>query len=141
MHRMRSSIGCQGVAHTKIHMFAKIRRADSLFTSGAQLTAKSLDRSRFDMFDSVLLINQMEQRDISIAQVNVTERMRYMDEAVRSSTSCAILPLTTVNPDRGHFVSEVLLDNIITDTRQDHRMKATNSQIQQACGGCQKLLQ
>lgn len=100
----------------KIHMFAKLRRADNLFTYGAKLTAKSLDRSKFDMFGSVLLIDYMERRDIAKSQVNDTEGMRYMDDAVRSSTSCAILPLTTVNPDTSHFVGKVLLDNVITDT-------------------------
>ena len=67
---------------------------------------------------------------MSRAQYKVTQASWHVAEAGRAQP--AIRPLSQVNIDQGHFISDVLFDNIFTDMAQHDRIKNSAMQLQNA---------
>jgi hypothetical protein len=83
--------------------------------------------------------DMMERDSLSRAQVGVSEALRHMDEARRCQPG--IPALANINIDNGHFISDVLFDNIFSDLAQHDRIKKSALQLQQAIQQCRDLLE
>ncbi|KAI4739094.1 hypothetical protein E4T50_10468 [Aureobasidium sp. EXF-12298] len=99
----------------------------------------ALDMSRWDMWGGGTFTDMMERDALSRAQVGVSESLRHMDEARRCQPG--IPALSNINIDNGHFISDVLFDNIFTDMAQHDRIKNSAMQLQQALQQCRDLLE
>ena len=101
--------------------------------------ADALDMSRWDMFGGGTFTDMMERDALSRAQISITQSLRHMDEAQRNQP--CLPPLQAINIDHGHFVSDVLFDNIFTDMAQHDRIKASDQQVRSAVMQCRELLE
>ncbi|KAG9599821.1 hypothetical protein KCU77_g3563, partial [Aureobasidium melanogenum] len=99
----------------------------------------ALDMSRWDMWGGGTFTDMMERDALSRAQVGVSESLRHMDEARRCQP--AIPPLSEINIDNGHFISDVLFDNIFTDMAQHDRIKNSAMQLHKALQQCKEILE
>jgi hypothetical protein len=91
---------------------------------------EALQYSTYDMFGGGTFTDMMERDSLSRAQNNITQVSWKMSEASRAQP--AIRPLSQVNIDQGHFISDVLFDNIFTDMAQHDRIKGSAAQVEQA---------
>lgn len=71
--------------------------------------------------------DMMERDALSQAQVAISESLRHMDEARRLQPQ--IHALRDVNIDHGHFMSDIMFDNIFSDMNQHERIKASAGQL------------
>jgi hypothetical protein len=99
----------------------------------------ALDMSRWDMWGGGTFTDMMERDALSRAQVGISESLRHMDEARRCQPG--IPALSNINIDNGHFISDVLFDNIFSDMAQHDRIKNSAAQLQQALQQCRELLE
>ena len=80
---------------------------------------QALDASRFDFMGGGTFADMMERDALSQASVGISEALRHMDEARRLQP--AITLLREIHIDMGHFVSDVMFDNIFSDMAQHDR--------------------
>jgi len=73
---------------------------------------------------------KMERNALSAAQNALMQALHHVEEAIR--TQPAINRPSHVNIDRGHFVLDILFDNIFSDLQQHVRIKQSEAQTQQA---------
>jgi hypothetical protein len=99
----------------------------------------ALDMSRWDMWGGGTFTDMMERDALSRAQVGISESLRHMDEARRCQPG--IPALSSINIDNGHFISDVLFDNIFSDMAQHDRIKNSAAQLQKALKQCRELLE
>lgn len=90
----------------------------------------ALSASNVDRFGGGALFDMMERDALSRGQVKLSECLRAMDDARRSQP--AIPDLSEVNIDNGHFMSDVLFDNIFTDMAQHDRIRNSTAQMDRA---------
>lgn len=107
-----------------------LRRVEHRMKSAANSMQEALSMSRWDMMGGGTFADLMERDALSKAAVSISEALRQMDEARRYQP--AIMHLREIHVDMGHFVSDVLFDNIFTDYAQHERIHASNSQLMEA---------
>lgn len=107
-----------------------LRRVEGRMQAAANSMQGALSMSRFDMMGGGTFADMMERDSLSQAAVAISEALRHMDEARRLQP--AITHLREIHVDMGHFVSDVMFDNIFTDMAQHDRIHATNMQLMEA---------
>ena len=112
------------------HAAEALQRANQYMSQALNDMNDSLDASDFDRFGGGTLFDAMERSALGKAQNNLTQCLRQMDEARHAQP--AIGQLSDVNIDQGHFVSDVLFDNIFTDMAQHDRIEDSNAQVKRA---------
>lgn len=107
-----------------------LRRVEHRMKSAGNSMQEALSMSRWDMMGGGTFADMMERDALSKAAVSISEALRQMDEARRYQP--AITHLREIHVDMGHFVSDVLFDNIFTDYAQHERIHASNAQLMEA---------
>lgn len=107
-----------------------LRRVETRLQTAAGAMQEALSMSRYDMMGGGTFADMMERDALSQAAVAISEGLRHMDEARRLQP--AITHLREVHVDMGHFVSDVMFDNIFTDMAQHDRIHASNQQLMEA---------
>lgn len=109
-----------------------LRRVEHRMKAAGNSMQEALGMSRWDMMGGGTFADMMERDALSQAAVSISEALRQMDEARRCQP--AITHLREIHVDMGHFVSDVLFDNIFTDYAQHERIHASNAQLMEAIG-------
>jgi hypothetical protein len=107
-----------------------LRRTETRMQIASRSMNQALDASRFDIMGGGTFADMMERDALSQASVGISEALRHMDEARRLQP--AITHLREIHVDMGHFVSDVMFDNIFSDMAQHDRIKASNNQLLEA---------
>jgi hypothetical protein len=118
---------CQTALGTEKHAMDALQRANQQLSAARREMDDALSASNVDRFGGGALWDMMERDALSRGQVKLSECMRAMDDARRSQP--AIPMLSEVNIDNGHFISDVLFDNIFTDMAQHDRIRNSTAQV------------
>lgn len=86
--------------------------------------------SQFDMLGGGAFADVMEHDALARGQMQLSQVLLRYGEAMRAQP--AIPPLSEVNIDQGHFVSDILFDNLFTDAAQHARIKSAQQQMLRA---------
>ncbi|KAK4555730.1 hypothetical protein LTR86_006950 [Recurvomyces mirabilis] len=121
---------CQGKSTAEKRALDALRSAHSSLGQGLNSMQEALSMSTYDMWGGGTFVDMMERDALARAQNQVTQASWHMEEARRVQP--IIRPLSQVNIDMGHFISDVLFDNIFTDMAQHDRIKSSNAQLQRA---------
>ncbi|KAK5155255.1 hypothetical protein LTS14_006210 [Recurvomyces mirabilis] len=107
-----------------------LRSAHNSLGQGLNSMQEALSMSTYDMWGGGTFVDMMERDALARAQNQVTQASWHIEEARRVQP--IIRPLSQVNIDMGHFISDVMFDNIFTDMAQHDRIKSSNTQLQRA---------
>ena len=121
---------CQTAVGTERHAYEALTRAHTTLQAAAADMADARDMSRVDLWGGGTFTDLMERDALSKAQNGVTQALRHMDEARRAQP--AISALTNISIDQGHFISDVMFDSIFTDLAQHDRIRASQTQVDEA---------
>ena len=121
---------CQTALGSEKHAVEALQRANQQLSGARRDMNDGLSASNVDRFGGGALFDMMERDALSKAQVKLSECLRAMDDARRSQP--AIPALSEVNIDNGHFISDVLFDNIFTDMAQHERIVTSTGQVDRA---------
>jgi hypothetical protein len=121
---------CQTLLGNDKHAMEALQRANQQLAAARRDMNDALSASNVDRFGGGALFDMMERDALSRGQVKLSECLRAMDDARRSQP--AIPVLSEVNIDNGHFMSDVLFDNIFTDMAQHDRIRNSVAQMDRA---------
>lgn len=121
---------CQSQRNAETAAMEALRVVEHRLHEARKCLGDALDMSRWDVMGGGTFADMMERDALSKASVAISQASRHMDEAQRSQP--AIAPLQEIQVDQGHFVSDVMFDNIFTDLAQHDRIKSSNAQLLQA---------
>lgn len=95
-----------------------LRRVETRMQAAAGSMQEALSMSRWDVMGGGTFADIMERDALSNAAVAISEALRHMDEARRLQP--AITNFREIHVDMGHFMSDVMFDNIFSDLGNDH---------------------
>lgn len=121
---------CQTLTNTEKHALDALTAADRQMANAQGNMDSALSASTVDMWGGGTFTDMMERNSLSQAQNSITQALYHMSEASRAQPD--IRPLSQVNIDNGHMVSDVLFDNIFTDMAQHDRIKSADAQLKRA---------
>ena len=121
---------CQTLLGNDKHAMEALQRANQQLAAARRDMDDALSASNVDRFGGGALFDMMERDALSRGQVKLSECLRAMDDARRSQPALPVL--SEVNIDNGHFMSDVLFDNIFTDMAQHDRIRNSTAQMDQA---------
>lgn len=107
-----------------------LKRAGAPMMYAVRNLSDARGASQMDMLGDVALMDIMERDALAKGQMQLTNALRHYGEAMRMQP--AIPPLSNVNIDHGHLISDVLFDNIFTDMAQHDRIKSAHAQMERA---------
>ena len=129
---------CQSALGNEKHAQQALQRANQQLSATRVDMNDALGASDVDRFGGGALFDMLERDSLSQGQVKLTECLRAMDDARRSQP--AIPALSEVNIDNGHFVSDVLFDNIFTDMAQHDRITSSTAQVDRALSHLKSIM-
>ncbi|KAK4889289.1 hypothetical protein LTR27_011895 [Elasticomyces elasticus] len=121
---------CQARQNAEKQAMDGVTKADMFLSTALNDMNDALRMSTADMWGGGTMVDYLERDGLSRAQYSFTRAVAHMNEAIRSQP--AIRPLSPVNIDQGHFISDVLFDNIFTDMAQHDRIQNSSLQLQQS---------
>ncbi|EMC96809.1 hypothetical protein BAUCODRAFT_90072 [Baudoinia panamericana UAMH 10762] len=121
---------CQTRLRTEKRAMDDLQSAKSSLTMALRDMSDARGASTWDMWGGGTFADMMERDALSRAQNNLTQAMHHIGSAMRAQP--AIKPLRAVNIDQGHFLSDVMFDNIFSDMAQHERIHQSEAQMQQA---------
>ncbi len=121
---------CQTLLGIDKHAMEALQRANQQLTAARRAMDDALSASNMDRFGGGIAFDMMERDALSNGQVRLSECLRAMDDARHSQP--AIPTLSEVNIDNGHFMSDVLFDNIFSDMAQHDRIRNSTAQMDRA---------
>lgn len=121
---------CQTALGNEKHAVDALQRANHQLLAARSDMDDALSASNVDRFGGGALFDMMERDSLSSGQVKLSECLRAMDDARRSQP--AIPMLSEVYIDNGHFISDVLFDNIFSDMAQHDRIRNSTAQVDAA---------
>ncbi|KAK5721308.1 hypothetical protein LTR17_014678 [Elasticomyces elasticus] len=121
---------CQARQNAEKQAMDGVTKVDWFLGKALNDMNEALRMSSVDMFGGGSFVDYMERDALSRAQYSFTQAVAHMKEAIRAQP--ALHPLNPVNIDQGHFISDVLFDNIFTDMAQHDRIQNSSMQLQQS---------
>ncbi|KAK5700770.1 hypothetical protein LTR97_005287 [Elasticomyces elasticus] len=131
---------CQAHQNAEKQAMDGVTKADMFMSTALNDMNDALRTSTADMWGGGTMVDYLERRVTldyrfirpwtDYGQRCFTRAVAHMNEAIRAQP--AIHPLSPVNIDQDHFISDVLFDNIFTDMAQHDRIQNSSLQLQQS---------